>query len=95
MQESPAITFRTVGGVLDFYFFMGPTPADVVRQYLNAVGKPAMPPLWGLGFHLCRFGYKTLDKCKEVMKRNLDAGIPLVRIFQFEIKIFWSINYRF
>lgn len=59
------------------YFLMGPTPADVVRQYTSTVGKPALPPMWGLGFHLCRYGYKTLNRTRYIMQRNLDAGIPL------------------
>ena len=33
LQPLPALTYRTVGGVLDFYFFFGPTPEEVVQQY--------------------------------------------------------------
>ncbi|KAF4522943.1 hypothetical protein B566_EDAN012638 [Ephemera danica] len=33
LQPAPAITFRTIGGILDFYFFLGPTPGDVVAQF--------------------------------------------------------------
>ena len=33
LQPTPAITYRTIGGVLDFYVFLGPTPDDVVKQY--------------------------------------------------------------
>ncbi|KAL1437043.1 hypothetical protein MTO96_049051 [Rhipicephalus appendiculatus] len=61
LQPTPAVTFRTTGGVLDFYFFMGPTPEEVVRQYTEAVGRPLMPPYWALGFHLGRWGYRTTD----------------------------------
>jgi lysosomal alpha-glucosidase len=77
LQPTPAITFRPIGGVLDFYFFLGPTPGDVVNQYTELIGRPFMPPYWALGFHLCRFGYKTLNRTKLVMQRNIDAGIPL------------------
>ncbi|EEZ99945.2 lysosomal alpha-glucosidase [Tribolium castaneum] len=77
LQPTPAITFRPIGGVLDFYFFLGPTPSDVISQYTDLIGRPFMPPYWGLGFHLCRFGYKTLNRTKLVMQRNIDAGIPL------------------
>ncbi|CAG2059891.1 unnamed protein product [Timema podura] len=78
LQPTPAITFRTIGGILDLYFFLGPTPSDVVTQYTDVIGKPFMPPFWGLGFHLCRYGYKTLTETKEVWNRTRAAGIPLV-----------------
>ncbi|XP_076621881.1 lysosomal alpha-glucosidase [Colletes latitarsis] len=76
LQPSPGITFRTIGGIFDIYFFLGPTPADVIRQYSEIVGKPFLPPYWSLGFHLCRYGYNTLEKTKEVWKRTIAAGIP-------------------
>lgn len=77
LQPTPAAIFRTLGGILDFFVFMGPTPAAVVQQYQGVVGFPAMPPYWGLGFHLCRFGYRSLNRTKEIMRNNIRAGIPL------------------
>lgn len=61
LQPSPAITFRTIGGILDFYIFLGPTPEDVVKQYTEAVGRPAMPPYWALGLHLGRQGFYSIE----------------------------------
>ncbi|XP_054285968.1 lysosomal alpha-glucosidase-like [Macrosteles quadrilineatus] len=77
LQPAPAITYRTIGGVLDFFFFLGPTPADVISQYTGLIGRPFMPPYWSLGFHLCRFGYKSLSETMEVWNRTRNAGIPL------------------
>ncbi|CAN7939685.1 unnamed protein product, partial [Ixodes hexagonus] len=77
LQPTPAATFRTIGGILDVFVFIGPTPAKVVQQFQNVVGLPAMPPYWGLGFHLCRYGYGSLNKTRFIMEKNIEAGIPL------------------
>lgn len=77
LQPTPALTYRAIGGVFDFFVFMGPSPAELTQQYLNLIGLPHMPPYWGLGFHLCKYGYGTLNRTKEVMERTINAGIPL------------------
>lgn len=76
LQPAPAITWRTIGGVLDFYVFLGPEPASVVQQYLEVVGRPAMPIYWALGYHLCRWGYQTSNTTWEVVKSMRNYGIP-------------------
>lgn len=76
IQPAPAITFRTLGGILDFYIFLGPTPSDVIQQYLEVIGRPFMPPYWGLGFHLCRWGYKSANRTLEIVNRMRQAQIP-------------------
>ncbi|CAL8092191.1 unnamed protein product [Calicophoron daubneyi] len=73
----PAITYRSIGGILDFFVFTGPKPADVITQYYDLIGHPPVPPYWSLGFHLCRYGYESLDAVRDVLKRNLAAGIPI------------------
>ena len=33
LQPSPALTIRTIGGILDLFFFLTLSPAQVVQQY--------------------------------------------------------------
>ncbi|XP_060910669.1 lysosomal alpha-glucosidase [Labrus mixtus] len=76
LQPAPALTWRTIGGILDFYLFLGPDPAAVIEQYIEVIGFPAMPIYWALGYHLCRWGYNTSDSTWEVVKRLRNYGIP-------------------
>lgn len=76
LQPTPAVTFRSTGGILDFYVFSGPTSDSVVQQYTELVGRPFMPPFWSLGFHLCRWGYGGVDGMKKVISRMRSARMP-------------------
>lgn len=37
-----------------------------------------MPPYWGLGFHLCRWGYSSTDITRQVVANMTAARFPLV-----------------
>ncbi|VDN13487.1 unnamed protein product [Dibothriocephalus latus] len=60
IQPMPSLTYRTIGGILDFFIFVGPKPQDVVSQYLDLIGRPPLPLYWALGFHLSRYGFRDL-----------------------------------
>ncbi len=62
---------------MDLFVFPGPSPYDVVQQYLEVIGRPYMPPYWALGFHLCRWGYRGAGPgTAAVVERMRAAGIP-------------------
>ncbi|XP_031454781.1 lysosomal alpha-glucosidase [Phasianus colchicus] len=82
LQPSPALTWRTTGGILDFYVFLGPDPQNVVRQYLDVIGFPFMPPYWALGFHLCRWGYSSTATTQQAAA-NMSAG-------RFPLDVQWN-----
>ncbi|NXA38556.1 LYAG glucosidase, partial [Eudromia elegans] len=76
LQPAPALTWRTIGGILDFYIFLGPDPNMVIQQYQQVIGFPAMPPLWALGFHLCRWGYGSSNETWQTVKAMRNYRIP-------------------
>ncbi|XP_006865405.1 PREDICTED: maltase-glucoamylase, intestinal-like [Chrysochloris asiatica] len=77
LSPHPSITFRTIGGILDFYLFLGPTPENVVQQYTEAIGRPFMPPYWSLGFQLSRWGYNNIEVQRKTVERLKHYDIPL------------------
>ena len=97
MPPNPSFVYETIGGILDMYFFLGPTPDDCNKQYSDAIGKwnilkfnisrqfqhkyffigrYHMPPYWSLGFHLCRYGYNSLENMQAAVDRTTQYGIP-------------------
>ena len=73
--DPESLTFRSIGGIVDVFLFLGPSPADVVKQYTQLVGRPNMPAYWALGYHLCRWGY-TLNTTRDDVEHMRKYRIP-------------------
>ncbi|KAF0313613.1 Maltase-glucoamylase, intestinal [Amphibalanus amphitrite] len=74
LMPGPSITFRVLDSRVKLHVLAGPTPADVTDQYTQLVGRPRLPPLWALGFHLCREG--DVGSFDTVMEQMVASRIP-------------------
>ena len=68
-DDKSIITYRTVGGILDIYYFMAGSADEVIKNYNNLIGRPILPPFWGLGYHQSSWEYNNTNDLKEVVKR--------------------------
>lgn len=76
------ITYKVIGGIIDFRFFLGEQNPQAVVERLNTYsGRAAIPPFWSFGFHQCRWGYDTVSKLEDVTSGYEKNGIPLDTIW--------------
>ncbi|KAL7979401.1 hypothetical protein Chor_015425 [Crotalus horridus] len=77
-RDVPPSESYNLYGVHPFYLLMEKDGAahGVFLLNSNLMGFPAMPPFWGLGFHLCRWGYGTSNETWEIVKAMRNFQIP-------------------
>src|SRR5207249_2162206 len=72
-------SFGADGGELDYYFFYGPDPKQVIRDFTALVGRTPLPPLSTLGYQQCRYSYYPEARVREVAgefrKRKIPADV--------------------
>ena len=62
------VTYKVIGGVLDFRFFLGEQSPETTLEKLNFyMGRSAIPPFWSFGYHQCRGGYTDVGHLETVL----------------------------
>lgn len=89
-KEDPRATASFQGGLLRYYFTPG-TPKETLQTYTELTGRPPLPPNWALGYHQCRWGYRTADQVREVVQGFKDHDLPLSA---FHLDIDYMDGYR-
>ncbi|XP_058189003.1 uncharacterized protein LOC131306639 isoform X1 [Rhododendron vialii] len=52
------------------------SPTDVLISLSHAVGTVFMPPKWSLGYHQCRWSYRSDARVREIAQTFREKGIP-------------------
>ncbi|OHT00096.1 Neutral alpha-glucosidase AB [Tritrichomonas foetus] len=69
------IRFLSEGGYIDTVISFG-NFKKLMSSYTDLTGKPAMPPIYGFGYHQSRWGYKSQQYVEEVSTNLENAQIP-------------------
>lgn len=69
-------SFGAAGGELNYYFFNGPKPADIIRHFAALVGKMPLPPLYALGYQQSRWSYSPESRVREIAEKFRSKQIP-------------------
>lgn len=73
-EETSTVAFK--GGMARYYFTSG-TVDEVVERYTELTGRAPLPPRWALGYHQCRWGYKSAQDVREVVAGFKRHNLPL------------------
>lgn len=80
-QDSQQLIFGAEGAELDYYFFYAATPIEIIEQYTQLTGLPAMPPLWALGYHQSKWSYYPESTVVDVAEHLRSLNIPCDAIY--------------
>uniref|UniRef100_A0A671XDE0 Glucosidase alpha, neutral C n=1 Tax=Sparus aurata TaxID=8175 RepID=A0A671XDE0_SPAAU len=69
VQKQTDVHWLSESGVIDCVVLLGPGPQQLFSQYAQLTGYQALPPLFALGYHQCRWNYNDEADVKAV-----DAG---------------------
>jgi alpha-glucosidase len=74
-------SFGAEGGELNYYFFGGPDPRQVVSRFTELVGRIALPPRWALGYIQSRYSYYPESRVRFIAENFRVRQIPCDGIF--------------
>ncbi|WP_412063256.1 glycoside hydrolase family 31 protein [Rubrivirga sp. IMCC45206] len=75
-SDSDQMRWEADGGALDLYVLRGPTALDVTRRYARLTGRTPMLPKWALGYHQCRYSYRSDADVREIARQFRERRIP-------------------
>lgn len=76
LRTEGEIRFLAEGPAFPVIVIERSTPQAVVMALAELTGKIALPPLWALGFHQCRYSYTPEDKVREIAEGFRKRRIP-------------------
>lgn len=83
-RPGKAAVFTSESGVLDLFVLLGP-PKEALLRMAQVTGFPVLPPQFALGYHQCRWNYRTQAELLEV-HADFDAHDMPVDVLWLDIE---------
>lgn len=77
LQHEDEVVIWTLGGEAELFVLAATTPAELNRLLAELTGFPMRVPLWSLGFHQSRWGYREQSEIAELVAEFRRRQIPL------------------
>lgn len=66
---------------LKVYIIDGESPLDIVKQFRKLIGKSYIPPKFAFGYGQSRWGYKTAEDFRKVVKQYRENHVPIDMLY--------------
>jgi len=76
VDSSSKTHFISESGIIDLFLLPGPDPATMYSQYAKLTGRLALPPMFSLGYHQCRWNYRDEADVYQVHSKFEELDYP-------------------
>ncbi len=84
--EADVLQFEAVGGRTSYIVAAAGSYLELIEYFTGATGRQPLPPRWAFGNFASRFGYRTEDETRDVVRRFQRADIPLDTVI---LDLYW------
>ncbi|MDA3875024.1 MAG: DUF5110 domain-containing protein [Kiritimatiellae bacterium] len=76
-SENSYLQIGAWNGQPDLYVLFADSLSGLIRKFQHLVGTTPLPPVWSLGYHQCRWGYRSASDLMDLKTRFRQEGIPV------------------
>lgn len=80
-EHADRIEYSAEDGLLDYYMISGDNMAQVIANYTWLTGRVPLPMRWTLGYHQCRWSYKTEEEVRALAADFRKYELPCDAIY--------------
>jgi len=76
LNNGTYINYKMIGGIVDLWVFHSADPDYILKKYHTVIGRPYLPPVWGMGLQAAKLGY-TVKDFETIIAKHKEHTIPI------------------